>query len=665
MTTSRHTPRRALEASALTLLSVMAMLLSACARMGQPDGGWYDETPPRVIGTYPVDRSANVRKQKVEIMFNEYVNIDNATENVIVSPPQLETPEIKSAGKKIVVELKDSLRENTTYTVDFSDAITDNNEKNPLGNYTYSFSTGGHIDTLEVSGHVLEAENLEPVKGILVGLYDNASDTAFTTTPFLRVARTDSRGRFVIKGVAPGTYRIYALKDADGDYRFSQKSEMIAWDTLSVTPSSFPDTRQDTIWADSLHIQSIARVPYTHFIPDNITLRAFTETLTDRYLLKSERKEADRFTLYFSYGSDSLPSIRGLNFDSRDAFVIEPSEKADTVTYWLRDTALINNDTLEIELRYSATDTLGVLRPQTDTLQLLSKQPYEKRMKQKQKDFETWQKKQEKKKKRGEPYDSIPPVEEMEFRVNAPSALDPDKNPTFEFMTPLARIDTAKLHLYVKHDTLWYNAPFETDTIGAARRGTAPYGAAVRHLRLRGEWRPGLEYSLEADSLAFTDIYGKGSKPSKNGIRVKPLDEYATLLLNIQGVSGRRVIVQLRDKSDKVVKQTATDNGTAEFFYLPAGEYYVSMFEDDNGNGVWDTGSYAEGRQPERVSYRREPIECKEKWDLTIAWNPAAEPVTLQKPPTLTKQKADKAKTTQNRNAERARKLGITYVPAQ
>ena len=186
----------------------MAILtLVACANMGQPDGGWFDETPPSVIGSWPQDQATGVDVRKINIFFDEYIKIDNPTEKVVISPPQLEAPEIKGAGRRIIVELNDSLQPNTTYTIDFSDAISDNNEGNPLGNYTYSFSTGGHIDTLEVAGYVVEAENLEPIKGILVGLYDNLSDTAFTTTPMLRVSRTDSRGHFAIKGVAPGEYR--------------------------------------------------------------------------------------------------------------------------------------------------------------------------------------------------------------------------------------------------------------------------------------------------------------------------------------------------------------------------------------------------------------------------------------------------------------------------
>ncbi len=348
----------------LFYIIILVCAIVSCARMGQPDGGWYDDDPPRIISSTPEDGATGVTAKKITIQFNEYIKLADATQKVIVSPPQLEMPEIKEAGKKIVVELKDTLKPNMTYTIDFSDAISDNNEGNPLGNYTFTFSTGEQIDTFEVAGNVLDASNLEPVKGILVGLYDDLSDSAFRKKPLLRVSRTDGRGRFVIKGVAPGEYRVYALQDADGDYVFNQKSEMIAFSHRTYQPSSKPDIRQDTIWKDSLHIDNIIQVPYTHFYPDDITLLAFQEIQTDRYLLKQpERNEANRFKLYFSYGNPQLPVIRGLNFNADNAFILEASEKKDTLTYWLRDTVLVNQDTLRMELSYLMTDTAGVLIP--------------------------------------------------------------------------------------------------------------------------------------------------------------------------------------------------------------------------------------------------------------------------------------------------------------
>ena len=285
--------------------------------MGAPDGGWYDDDPPRVIGATPAEGATNVTARKITIQFDEYIKLADATQNVIVSPPQLEMPEIKAAGKKIVVELKDSLKANTTYTIDFSDAISDNNEDNPMGNYTYTFSTGEQIDTFEVAGYVLDASNLEPVKGISVGLYNNLADSVFRKEPLMRISRTDGSGHFVIKGVAPGEYRVYALEDADGDFKFSQKSERIAFSHETYNPSAKPDIRQDTIWRDTLHIDNIVQVPYTHFYPDDVIMLAFQEEQTDRYLLKQpERLEANRITLYFSYGNEQLPVIKGLNFNA-------------------------------------------------------------------------------------------------------------------------------------------------------------------------------------------------------------------------------------------------------------------------------------------------------------------------------------------------------------
>ena len=627
------------------------LLLVSCAKIGQPDGGWYDETPPKVVGANPADGGVNVNAKKVTIFFDEFIKLDNPTEKVVVSPPQLETPEIKTAGKKITVSLIDSLKPNTTYTIDFSDAISDNNESNPMGNFTYSFSTGGVIDTMEVSGYVLESENLEPIKGILVGLYDDLSDSAFKTKPMLRVSRTDSRGRFVIKGIAPGKYRIYALQDMDGNYMFNQKSEKLAFSHDIIVPTSRPDVRQDTTWVDSLHIKSIDQVSYTRFLPDNIVLRAFTEPLTDRYFLKAERKEANNFSLFFSYGDSILPQIRGLNFDEKDAFVVESTDRKDSITYWLKDTALVNQDTLHFELTYRMADSTGMLQNKIDTLEVLSKQPYAKRQKELAKELEDWAKKQEKQKKKGLPYDSIMPIKPLQVQVGVSSQLDPDKNISFTFPTPLAKVDTAGIHLYAKHDTLWYRAPFEFEPV------------KDREYLLRGEWHPDIEYSLEVDSAAFEDIYGLVSNAIKQGFKVSSLDEYSTLLVNITSLNDKPLLVQLLNAQDQVVKEAKATNGVAEFFYLKPEKYYMRLIVDSNANGKWDTGDYDKARQAEEVYYYPGLIECKAKWDVTESWDPEATLLSRQKPGSITKQKPDKEKKVKNQNAERAKKLGIEYIP--
>jgi len=639
----------------LLYLILMVFAIVGCARMGSPDGGWYDDDPPRIIGSTPGERATGVKSQKVTIYFDEFIKLADATQNVIVSPPQLEMPEIKAAGKKIVVELKDTLKPDMTYTIDFSDAISDNNEENPLGNYTFTFSTGEKIDTFEVSGYVINAEDLEPVQGILVGLYDDLADSAFRTKPLLRVARTDDSGHFVIRGVAPGEYRVYALQDADGNYKFSQKSEMIAFSHDTYQPSAKPDMRQDTIWRDTLHIDSIRQVPYTHYYPDDVVLLAFQEKQTDCYLLKTERKDADRIQMFFSYGHEQLPIIHGLNFNADNAFVLESNDKKDTLTYWLRDSLLVNQDTLTFSMEYLKTDSLGKLVATVDTITALAKVPYAKRLRDRAKEYETWMKQQEKRRKRNEPYDSIYPAKPLMPNYDVPQAMDPNRSITIKMPSPLATLDTAAIHLYSKIDTLWYQAPFEFRQRDNDLRG----------YELLVDWHPDTEYSFEVDSAAFVDIYGLVSGPYKQGVKVKSLDEYGTLFLEMSGIKDScAVVVQLLDKSDKVVAQSLMEaDGTAQFYYLKPDIYYARAFVDSNGNGKWDTGDYDADLQAESVYYYPREIEAKAKWDITLQWQVNSTPRFKQKPAAIVKQKSsNKKRQLRNRNAERARQLGVEYI---
>lgn len=635
------------------LLCFLCTLVAGCARMGNPDGGWYDEDPPYVVSASPQDKGVNVKGNKVQILFNEFIKVENANEKVVISPPQMEQAEVKAQGKTIVVELKDTLKENTTYTIDFSDAIADNNEGNPMGNYTYSFSTGNEIDTLEVSGTVLNAEDLEPMKGMLVGL--TSTDSICGT--MLRVSRTDSQGHFVIKGVAPGTYLCYALNDMDNNYRFSQRSEQVAFTHDSIKPTWKPDTRQDTVWLDSLHIKDIMPVPYTHFLPDNVTLLAFLHDVTDRFYLKAERKDADRFTLFFSGPGTMVPQVELLDYTQDDPFVIETTEKFDTVTYWIRDTALVNQDTLNVKITYEATDTLGNMVINTDTVPMLSKTPYAKRMKAKTDELEKWNKKVEKlrkKAKEGEEVDSIMPPPELKIEYSVSQAMTPDDVIKIAVPSPLAQMDTAAIHLYCMQDSAWYRVPFaiENDTTSSSSN---------RHFIVTTDWMAGTEYSFEVDTLAFTDIYGLTSKPYKTGFKVKTMEEFATLFVRLSGVDDScSVMVQLLNSGDKVLKEAKAIDGTAEFYYVKPGEYYMRAYVDVNNDEKWSTGNFYADVLPEPVYYYHDKVECKAKWDITKAWDLKQRPIAQQKPAAITKQKAEKnKKNIQGRNLKRAQEKGI------
>lgn len=637
------------------LLCLLALLLTAaCASIGNPDGGRFDETPPRVVGSSPADGAVNVSKRKVQILFDEYIKLEKASEKVVISPPQIEPANVRADGKRVKVDFYDSLRANTTYTIDFSDAIEDNNEGNPMGQYTFSFSTGDVIDTMQVSGRVLNAADLEPIKGIMVGLYPADStwnDTLFRTRPFLRVSRTNGEGRFTIKGVKDGAYRVRALEDKDGDFVFSQKNERVAFDTMVYVTGSFPDVRMDTVWRDSLWYDSIRVVPYTHYTPDDVLLLAFLEDGQERHLLKTAYPEPTSFTFYFTAPSDSTPRIKGLNFDER-CLVADASLKNDTVTFWVTDTALIHRqDTLSMILSYMETDTLGQLVVTNDTLDLSPKTTYAKIAAERSKQIEAWEKDRERRQKKAKkplPYEENPYERTwLEAGFKPSGSLAPNQNVRYLAKEPILEVDTTKIHFYVKKDTDWLPAPFLF----------MPEERSAQSYMLYAEWEPGQKYRFVMDTAAVVSVLEHESKSVRQEFHVRAVEEYGSIFIHVIS-PDTGVVVQLLSKNDKVEAQQRTDKeGNADFFFMKPGEYYMRCYVDANGNGQWDTGDYASGLQPERVYYFGKPLPLKAQWDLRQDWDIRAVDVARQKPMAITKQKPDKEKKLKNRNAERDREM--------
>ena len=637
------------------LLCLLALLLTAaCASIGNPDGGRFDETPPRVVGSSPADGAVNVSKRKVQILFDEYIKLEKASEKVVISPPQIEPANVRADGKRVKVDFYDSLRANTTYTIDFSDAIEDNNEGNPMGQYTFSFSTGDVIDTMQVSGRVLNAADLEPIKGIMVGLYPADStwnDTLFRTRPFLRVSRTNGEGRFTIKGVKDGAYRVRALEDKDGDFVFSQKNERVAFDTTVYVTGSFPDVRMDTVWRDSLWYDSIRVVPYTHYTPDDVLLLAFLEDGQERHLLKTAYPEPTNFTFYFTAPSDSTPRIKGLNFDER-CLVADASLKNDTVTFWVTDTALIHRqDTLSMILSYMETDTLGQLVVTNDTLDLSPKTTYAKIAAERSKQIEAWEKDRERRQKKAKkplPYEENPYERTwLEAGFKPSGSLAPNQNVRYLAKEPILEVDTTKIHFYVKKDTDWLPAPFLF----------MPEERSSKSYMLYAEWEPGQKYRFVMDTAAVVSVLEHESKSVRQEFHVRAVEEYGSIFIHVIS-PDTGVVVQLLSKNDKVEAQQRTDKeGNADFFFMKPGEYYMRCYVDANGNGQWDTGDYASGLQPERVYYFGKPLPLKAQWDLRQDWDIRAVDVARQKPMAITKQKPDKEKKLKNRNAERDREM--------
>lgn len=626
----------------MALLTLTAVL--SCARMGQPDGGWYDQLPPRILSTTPPESSINATSKRIIITFDEYIKIDNPQQNVVISPPQREEPTIKVQGRRLTVELKDTLRQNTTYTIDFADAIKDLNEGNPMGSYTYTFATGPSIDTLQVSGYVLDACTLEPVSGITVGLCHTDADS------MIRVARTDNNGHFVIKGVAEEAYHIMALNDIDGDLRYSQQAEQVAFSHSAFTPSVTMAYRQDTVWTDSLHIKTIARTQYNRYLPDDIVLRAFTAAPTNRMLLRSERQDNEKFTLFFSAPDTIPPQIRGIGF-GQEGLIVEPSEGNDTLTCWIADSMLIRQDTLGLELSYRSTDTLGMLTSQTDTIRIVARKPYAQKQKELEREYDKWQQQQRRKQQRGEPTEQLPPTAFIQPKYNTPSVIMPDEDPTIQLATPLLNINRQAIRLYMHRDT--------------ARQKVEHHlvPAADHTYRIQAQWQPGAMYSLEVDSAAITDIFNRVNHAYKAQIKVADEDEYGTLEVAISGSTEGNIIVQLTTENGTVLKQTHAVGQTAHFDYVRTGTYYLRAYNDENHNHKWDTGDYNKQRQPEAVYYNPRPVAARAKWDVKQTWNLTETPLFMQKPHRTAVTARQESKSTFQLNQQRASKMGIKEIP--
>ena len=637
----------------LTVVMILALACS-CASVGRIEGGPIDETPPLFLESTPAPGALNVDRKRISIAFDEFIVLKDPAEKVVISPPQVQQPEIKTRGKRVVVNLEDTLKPNTTYTIDFADAIQDNNENNPLEQFTFTFSTGAQLDTMAVAGTVLNAENLEPIKGIMVGLYSNLSDTAFTTQPFDRVGRTDSRGNFSIRGVAPGTYRIYALQDADQNYFYSQPVEQIAWDDSLVIPRQEQRTRMDTTWIDSLTIDTIVEREYTYYLPDNILLRAFKKpTVSGQRLAKTERLTARKFSFYFTAPNDTLPTLRGLNFDEREAFVLDQTTgRNDTLHYWIKDSSIYKLDTLKMELAYLYTDTLNQLVPKLDTLNLVARETYAKYLEDKQKRDEEKLKelqKEARRKRRRSNNDSIPqaeptlPTEFLDINIYAPASLDAYDYLTFTFTEPVQPIDTACIHLNLKVDSLWQPIPYDL-----VRDSLDP-----KIYNLYADWDFGLTYKLDIDSAGITGLYGLHTDKQSKEMTIKKVEDYGQIFFDITGAAPGS-FVELLDGSDQVIRTIPVTNNRADFYYLTPGKYGARLVEDRNGNGRWDIGSYEQKLQPEPVYYYFQVLELKANFDLTQTWNLHERALNEQKPLELKKQKPDEKKKRNNRSSSQS-----------
>lgn len=572
-------------------LAVVVAGLDSCANRGiGPQGGPKDTIPPYAVRQVPVDGSVNYQGKSVVIHFNEYIQLDNIAGNLLISPPQRQQPEISQIGKMLKLTFVDPMKDSTTYSLDFGSAICDFREKNPLKGFTFAFATGPEIDTLEVYGTVYNAEDLNPVGNVVVGLQANLQDTAFEREVMTRVARTDAEGRFGIHNIHQGAYRLYALNDISRDYVYNP-GESLAWQDSLVTPVTMTDS------AGNIYSG-----------PADLILWYFAETKTKQALGRTRREQAHKIVITFSAPMDSTPKLTPLDSVPMEKLFVQQTDKRDSLVVWLRDSSVIALDSLKFEISYYKTNSVYNLVQVTDTINALYRAPNlnAKALAAKQREEQN---------------------RRVELRSNARMKTDIFDTLYLSASYPLDSVIADSIHLKKKlNDEQWTEMPIEV---------------ALRDSAHMSYWviaplEKGATYELKVDSNALWDIYGKSNRERSFQITVKSDEDYSTLTIRMAHYDPK-MRLQLLDEKDQVLRDVAAEQEGTVFRYLEPKGYYVRMYMDLNDDHKWTTGDWSLKRQPEPVYYYPSKLSLKANWEFEERFDHTAVPQQDSKPKEIRK----------------------------
>ncbi|WP_455250412.1 Ig-like domain-containing protein [Porphyromonas sp.] len=686
-----------------TLCFVLAFLLSAlfigsCANQGAPEGGPYDTQPPRLLQANPSNKATGVRSRRLVLNFDEYIKLSSDQDKIIVSPAQLKPARITTSGHSVIIYLEDSLRPATTYSFYFDDAISDNNEDNALEDFSYLFSTGDKVDSMQVSGRVVDALTYEPIGDLLIGAYHpgQMSDSTLAQRTFPYVSKSNKMGRFTLRGLPDSTYLVFATKDNDRNYRYNEPSEGLAFSAKHYRTSLKDSLRTDTLRIDSivrrdtLHRDSLITRPYTYYYPQDVALRYSVPTIVRKGIERHSRVDNLLCRIEFLSPTGSFPVIRSLDKPSAPATQLYvASMKGRTLDLWLRDAELIAGDSVRFVLSYERSDSLQRVALHTDTLSFLKPRLRTPRT------------------KKGEVEKS--PLQLLASGATGLRAQSLEDSLKITASRPLAQLPKEALRLTVTVDSTTKPLDFTLVQDSLDRLSYSLHFA-------RGY---GQQYQLKLDSAAVRDIYGAAADSVSFSQSTLAEQELGQLSVQLRGIR-EHALVQLLDKSDAVIAQTkalpasaksaqptatqakaspapqseASDavlqqllskqrqqaRGAADslsqrpkeasrdsltqqtkaaasdslghlqvrFKDLKPGEYYLRLIVDADGDGAFTPGDYP--RQPEEVYYCPQTFAIKkgftteEQWDIRATDPMESKPQELRKvkPNTAKKQRIDK-----------------------
>lgn len=559
--------------------------IAGCAKISSPTGGPRDKTAPVVVKCIPANGTKNFRGNRIAVTFNEYVALDKINEKFMVSPPMKKKPRVFLKGKSVIIDFDEKLKDSTTYTFYFQDAIRDLNEGNIIDNFQFVLSTGPVLDSLSVTGNVYEAFTLDPPEDALVLLYRNQADSAFMKLLPDYISKTDKNGYFRINNVRNGRYRLYALVDADNSKNFNLPDEMVSFLDKPVDVSSsrnYIPVVKDTVKASSKKIikadTTVKRGEYKLYL--------FQPEKKNHYLTSSPRNTQYKLTYTLSLPPDSgkfdfsIPGYQG------KGYFREENKTRDTIIIWLTDTALYKKQQLKTLIGYPFTDSTGKVIQKKDTVAMRFLTPRTTRTR--------------------------PRKESLKVISDIQSGfLKPMQGIGFKSPAPFKEPDTSRIRVY------------ETDR---GKRTRIPFSMAISKTNsclivLNTKLDQEKNYLVTTDTMAFATIYGDVSDSTGYGFTVKGRNAFGTLTLNMLNYQGKRII-QLLTNDEKIIEERIIDKDSKiNFNYLDQGKYKLRVIYDLNNDGRWTSGDFLTRKQPEPVSFYDQELQVKEGWSLDQDWD--------------------------------------------
>ena len=559
---------------AVLVLGAM-MFPSGCANTTTPpSGGPKDTIPPVLLKTVPLPGTVNVpvHKTQIKFTFDEYVVVKEAN-NIFLSPPLEKKPKYRMQGKTLVVSFESDLDSNTTYTLDITGAVADNNEGNFFEGFTLVFSTGPQIDSMCLTGLVQDCNTLKPIKGATVLLYKDHADSAVFLHRPNAAAKTDEWGFFSLRNIQDTLYRVYAIRDANNNNIYEPDQESIAFLDEAYRPK--------TVFNDSIYEFKKFNMKDTALClarKSDVELNVFREKPSKQFIVKKERVGLRTAFLTFMAPDVNIHSmkIKGL---PAEKLISQINPQKDSLELWVNDQRKMP-DTLFLDINYDKTDTLGNLLPTDETVKLaLSKELRAELQKSSQRNVKH--------------EDTI-----AVFKGEADPTTVEQYGFRLEFKYPLIQEAWDSL-------SFWSVNPRQQEKKEKYQVTRDPDNLRLYTVMPADKLMQGFDYHLKIPYRKFRDVNGFYNDSTELKVTLPNDEKLSSISMELSHVGKNRYIVDLlTEKRDKVIRSFIVESDqTLLFPYVKAGKYCVRITEDRNGNGLVDTGNVLEHRQPEKVRF--------------------------------------------------------------